>query len=187
MKRICIFASGSGTNAHNIIRYFKKSEKAEVVLVISNKQSAGVLQKAVLENIPAMLLAGKSYFEDKKLSEFLVKQKIDLIVLAGFLLLIPEHIIKAFPNKIINIHPALLPKHGGKGMYGMKIHEAVIRNKEKESGITIHYVNEKYDEGGIIFQARCEVTPSDTPETLAQKIHAFEYEHFPKVIEKLLS
>jgi len=186
VKRIVILASGSGTNALNIIRYFKNNGKAEVILVISNKGNAGVLEKATLENVPVMVLNKKEHFAEKKFSEFLLKQKIDLIVLAGFLLLIPEHLTKAFPNKIINIHPALLPKYGGKGMYGAKVHEAVINNKDKESGITIHYVNERYDEGGIIFQTKCEVVSADTPETLAQKIHALEYEHFPKVIEKTL-
>lgn len=187
VKHICILASGAGTNAQNIIRYFKLNGKAEVSLVISNKGSAGVLEKAALENVPVMVLNGKEHFEDKRLSEFLLKEKTDLVVLAGFLLLVPEHLIKAFPNKIINIHPALLPKYGGKGMYGVKVHEAVINNKEKESGITIHYVNEKYDEGKTIFQAKCAVSPSDTPETLAAKVHALEYEHFPRVIEQILS
>jgi len=187
VKRIAIFASGTGTNALNIIRYFKNNGKAEVILVVSNKGNAGVLEKATLENVPVMILNKKEHFAEQKFSEFLLKQKIDLIVLAGFLLLIPEHLIKAFPNKIINIHPALLPKYGGKGMYGVKVHRAVIDNKDKESGITIHYVNEKYDEGGIIFQAKCEINSSDTSEILAQKIHVLEYEHFPKVIEKILA
>ncbi|MEW6469056.1 MAG: phosphoribosylglycinamide formyltransferase [Bacteroidota bacterium] len=187
MKHIAILASGSGTNALNIINYFKNSDKARVALVISNKSKAGVIEKAMLADVPVMLLTGRNHFEDKRLSGFLLRQKIDLVVLAGFLLLVPPHLVAAFPNRIINIHPALLPKYGGKGMYGMKVHEAVIANKEKESGITIHYVNEKYDEGQVIFQARCPVEAGDTPETLAQKVHQLEYEHFPKVIEKLLA
>jgi len=187
VKHIAILASGSGTNALNIINYFKNSDKARVALVISNKSKAGVIEKAMLADVPVMLLTGRNHFEDKRLSGFLLRQKIDLVVLAGFLLLVPPHLVAAFPNRIINIHPALLPKYGGKGMYGMKVHEAVIANKEKESGITIHYVNEKYDEGQVIFQARCPVEAGDTPETLAQKVHQLEYEHFPKVIEKLLA
>jgi phosphoribosylglycinamide formyltransferase-1 len=186
MKRLAIFASGSGTNAENIIRYFQKNKRADLALVVASNADKGAAKRAVLLGVPTLVLAAKKHFSDKRFCDFLVKEKIDLIILAGFLFLIPEDIIRAFPNKIINIHPALLPKYGGKGMYGNKVHQAVINNKEKESGITIHYVNEKYDEGEIIFQAKCEVSATDTPETLAQKIHQLEYAHFPVVIEKLL-
>ena len=185
MKRIVIFASGSGTNAENIIRHFKNHKSARVTLVLSNKENAGVFERCKNEQISCL------YFKKADLTNSetilnLLKKEADFIVLAGFLLKVPENIIQAFPNKIINIHPALLPKFGGKGMYGKYVHEAVVKNKEPESGITIHYVNEEYDEGAIIYQAKCEVKPSDTPEDVAEKIHHLEMEHFPKVIESLL-
>lgn len=187
MKNIAIFASGEGTNALNIIEYFRKSGTAQVAILICNRGTAPVIQKAMLAPVPVMLITEKKEFENPRLVEFLQKQKIDLIVLAGFLALLPEGIIKAFPGKIINIHPALLPKHGGKGMYGHKVHEAVLGANEKESGISVHEVNERFDEGKILFQSKCAVDKNETVESLSKKIHTLEQEHFPKVIEALLT
>ncbi len=184
MKRIAIFASGKGSNAEAIMNYFKQNKNIKVVHVISNKKDAPVLEKAIANNIPVTVVHDGSQLQSEKFIDFLQSQKTDLIVLAGFLLLIPPQLVNAF--KIINIHPALLPKYGGKGMYGKHVHEAVITNKEKESGISIHYVNEHFDEGEIIFQATCAVDANDTPESLQKKINLLELEHYPKVIEKLL-
>jgi len=187
MKRIAIFASGSGTNAQRIIEYFQnKKDKINISLVLSNKEDAYVLERARKFDIPSFVITAKELKETDIVINELKKFQIDFIVLAGFLLKVPGKIIKEYAGKIINIHPALLPKYGGKGMYGSFVHAAVIDAKEKESGITIHYVNEFYDEGQIIFQAKCSIDENDTPETLAQKIHKLEYEHFPKVIEKIL-
>lgn len=187
MKKIAIFASGSGTNAQKIIEHFKENKEIDVALVASNKPDAFVLERAKKAAIPILVFTKEDFFETDKVLKYLLQEQIDLIVLAGFLWKIPESLLKAFPGRIINIHPALLPKYGGKGMYGMKVHETVIKNGEKESGITIHYVNEHYDEGEIIFSAKCTVDASDTPETLANKIHALEHEFYPKVIEQVLS
>ena len=187
MKRIAIFASGSGTNAQRIIEYFQdKKNNVSINLILSNKEDAYVLKRAEKFNIPAFVFTAKELKETDIVVNELKKVQVDLIVLAGFLLKVPENFIREYPGKIINIHPALLPKYGGKGMYGSRVHEAVIDAKEKESGITIHYVNEHYDEGQIIFQAKCSIDENDTPEILAQKIHELEYEHFPRIIEKLL-
>lgn len=185
-KRIAIFASGSGTNAQNIIQYFKSSPAGEVVLVLSNKRHAKVLERAENEDIKSLYFDKEELYKKKGVLKILKKAKVDFIVLAGFLLKFPEKILKHYPNKVINIHPALLPKYGGKGMYGKHVHEAVIANGEKESGITIHFVNEAYDEGAIIFQARTKISEEDSPDSLAEKIHLLEYEHFPNVIEQLL-
>jgi|TARA_R100000479_G_scaffold156694_1_gene93240 phosphoribosylglycinamide formyltransferase-1 len=185
-KRIVIFASGSGTNTENIIKYFKQSKIGEVVLVLSNKKNAKVLEKAKKHNIKSLYFDKKTLSSEEGVLKTLRKIKPDLIVLAGFLWKFPELILKEYPNKVINIHPALLPKYGGKGMYGNHVHEAIIANKEPETGITIHYVNENYDEGGIIFQEKTPLSENETPETVAEKVHKLEYEHFPKVIEKLL-
>jgi phosphoribosylglycinamide formyltransferase-1 len=185
MYKIAIFASGSGSNAENIVTYFKDKDLAEVVLILTNKADAFVLERAKKLAVESVLFSS----EQLKLGELvdLLKDKgVDFIVLAGFLLKIPKNLIDAFPNKIINIHPALLPKYGGKGMYGDTVHKAVVANCEKESGITIHFVNEHYDEGAIIYQAKCTVRETDTYEDVAHKIHQLEYEHFPKVIEELL-
>lgn len=187
MKKIALFASGNGTNAQRIIEYFKDNKKVHVVLVASNKPDAFVLERAKRAGIPTFTFDKKDFFETNKVLHHLLQEKIDWIVLAGFLWKIPESLLKTFPDRIINIHPALLPKYGGKGMYGMKVHEAVIQNKEKESGINIHYVNEHYDEGKTIFIAKCIVNSTDTPETLANKIHALEHEFYPKVIDQLLT
>lgn len=183
--RIAIFASGSGSNAENIIKYFSHSKNFVFPVILSNNQDAFIHQRAKELKIPSVTVPKNEFSEGLKVLEILREYQIDCIVLAGFLLRVPQSIIDAFPNKIINIHPALLPKFGGKGMYGDKVHKAVIEAGESHSGITIHYVNENYDEGSIIFQAKCEVESTDTPESLAKKVHALEYEHFPKVIEML--
>ncbi|MDT0643615.1 phosphoribosylglycinamide formyltransferase [Zunongwangia sp. F363] len=185
-KKIVIFASGTGTNTENIIKYFQDSPSTRVVAVFSNRKAAGVLKKAHDLNVKALHFDRDSFYYSNDVLYVLKDINPDLIVLAGFLWVVPENIIQKFPDKIINIHPALLPRYGGKGMYGEKVHQAIIENREKESGITIHYVNEKYDEGKILFQTTVNVEPTDTPESLAQKIHSLEYSHFPKVIEELL-
>ena len=186
MKNIIVFASGSGSNAENIIRFFDKTPNVKVSWLLSNNPEAYALKRAEMLNISTMVFDRTAFRDSDQVLNFLIRCQPDLIVLAGFLWLVPEKIVKAFPNRIVNIHPALLPKYGGKGMYGDKVHQAVIANQEKESGITIHYVDEHYDEGNIIFQATCKITSEDTPDSLAEKIHALEHEHFPKVIESLL-
>ncbi len=186
MKNIVLFASGSGSNAENIALFFRDNPDVEISYILSNRSNAGVLERAKNLNIRTFVFDRKMFLETDEVLSLLKKSDPDLIVLAGFLWLIPEKMVKAFPDKIINIHPALLPQYGGKGMYGDRVHQAVIDNDEKESGITIHYVNEKYDEGDIIFQGKCAVEKGDTPETLAQKVHLLEYEHFPRVIQQLL-
>jgi len=185
MKKIAILASGSGTNAENIIQYFENSPKAKVALVASNRKDAYVLERAKNYEIPNFSFS-KSDLEEGKLAHQLEDMQIDLIVLAGFLLKIPDALIKAFPERIINIHPALLPKHGGKGMYGSRVHEAVKSKGDVLTGITIHYVNEVYDEGRIIFQESVEIDQRDTAETIAGKVQVLEHKYFPKVIESLL-
>lgn len=185
MKRIAILASGSGTNAENMINYFQNSDAISVVLVLSNKKDAKVLERASRLGIPNRSFDKIDFMATDEVLN-LLKENADYVILAGFLWKISEKIIEAFPNKIINIHPALLPKYGGKGMYGMHVHNAVVENREKQTGITIHYVNENYDEGAIIFQKSFEVLQSDSPEDVAEKIHQLEYEYFPKVIEKAI-
>ncbi|MCX8081275.1 MAG: phosphoribosylglycinamide formyltransferase [Bacteroidia bacterium] len=188
MIHACIFASGSGTNAENLMRYFKNDTRIKFRHVVTNNPNAGVIARAEALGKTVHIIPNKIFRDNPDaVLDFLKSEKIDFIILAGFLLKIPEAIVAAFPRRMVNVHPSLLPKYGGKGMYGMHVHEAVIRNKEKESGITIHYVNEHYDEGEIIFQAKVQVTDSDTPQTLAEKIHRLEYEHFPKVIEMLIN
>jgi len=186
MKRIVIFASGSGSNAQQIASYFSNSDIARVVMVFSNREDAYVLRRAHQMNIPAVVFDKAGFYENDGVLNQLYNLHPDLIVLAGFLWKVPEKIVHAFPHQIINIHPALLPKYGGKGMYGDHVHRAVIENHEKESGITIHYVNEEYDEGALIFQVRCEIDDVDSPETLAEKIHTLEYKYYPKIIELVL-
>lgn len=186
MKNIAIFASGKGTNAQIIIEYFKNHSTINVVLVVTNNPSAGVLKVAHENKIISAIINKDSLNKEEVLMKLLNAQKIDLIVLAGFLQLIPSFLLQNFPKRIINIHPALLPKHGGKGMYGIKVHEAVLANKEKETGITIHYVNEVYDDGEILLQKNVAVTPDDTPETLSVKVQQLEHEWFVKAIEGVL-
>ena len=185
-KRIAIFASGVGSNARSIIEYFKEKSGVSVVLIGSNKPEALVLKKAVDLGVPSFVFNKSELTSRPVVLNKLLKERIDFIVLAGFLLQIPESIIRAFPNRIVNIHPALLPKFGGKGMYGKHVHKAVIDAKEKESGITVHYVNEFYDDGVIIFQTSCSVDENDSITTLAEKIHALERKHYPLIIDKII-
>jgi phosphoribosylglycinamide formyltransferase-1 len=185
MKRIVIFASGSGSNAENITLFFQKSNIAAVVHILTNNKNAKVVDRAKNLKINSLVFDKEAFNDEGEVLKFL-KKEADIIILAGFLWKIPAHIIATFPNKIINIHPALLPKYGGKGMYGINVHKSVIENKETETGITIHYVNENYDEGTIIFQAKTNVLPNDTPEIVAEKIHELEYEYFPRVIEEVI-
>lgn len=187
MKKIAIFASGAGSNAAKIIDKFRAHPSIHVGLIVCNKPDAGVLKIAAKENVPAFIIEKERFFRSDAYIKELKEKKIDLIVLAGFLWKIPDILIKAFPYRIINIHPALLPKYGGKGMYGQLVHQAVIDNKEKESGITIHYADEVYDHGKIIFQATCPVLPTDTKESLARRVAELEHEHFPVVIEQVIS
>lgn len=185
MQSLVIFASGAGTNAAAIIEYFRHNGKARVALIVSNKPDAGVLEIAKREEIPFLIISKKT-FTETLLIEQISDYNPSLIVLAGFLWKIPETLLHAFPGKIINIHPALLPGYGGKGMYGHHVHHAVITAKEQESGITIHYVNEHYDEGGTILQARCRVAAGDAPDDLAKRIHKLEHFYYPRSIEFLL-
>ena len=185
---IAVFASGAGSNAKKIIEYFNAAENnnGKVCMLVCNNPAAGALKIATENNIPALLIDRKNFQEKDYLLAELKKKSIDFIVLAGFLWKIPTYLLKEYPKKIINIHPALLPKFGGKGMYGHHVHESVIANKEKQSGISIHYVDEIYDHGAIIFQAICDVTSNDTVETLSQKIHLLEHQHYPAVIDAVL-
>lgn len=185
-KNIAIFASGSGSNTENIIRYFRKSEAIQVSLVLSNRSDAYVLERARRLGVPCNVFPKEDWMAGDEILAVLQEYHIDFVVLAGFLVRVPDLLLHAYPNKIINIHPALLPKFGGKGMYGDRVHEAVVAAGEKESGITIHYINERYDEGNTVFQIACPVLPTDSPEDVAKKVHALEYEHFPRVIERVL-
>lgn len=186
VTRIAVFASGSGTNAENLIKYFSRNPFIEVALIVTNNPGAYVLKRADDAGIPAVVMDKEFRNSQDRVMKLLEKHGIGFIVLAGYLLLIPAWLVRQFPEKIVNIHPALLPRYGGKGMYGEHVHRAVIESGDKESGITIHLVNEQYDQGDIIFQARCPVLDDDTPETLAKRIHELEYQYFPAVIEKLI-
>lgn len=186
-KNIVILASGSGTNTENIIRYFQSSDVARVVLVVSNKADAYVLERAKRLQVSSLVIPRDKFLESGYVCSVLQEYHADLVVLAGFLLRIPDDMLAAYPQRIVNIHPSLLPKYGGKGMYGDKVHQAVVAAGEKESGITIHYIDGHFDEGVTIFQAKCPVLPDDTPEEVAHKVHALEYEHYPKVIERILA
>jgi phosphoribosylglycinamide formyltransferase-1 len=186
MKKIVLFASGNGTNAEEIIKYFKKSSLGTVAAVLTNNSNAKVVDKAKKHKVTTLIFNRTELNEEFVLNE-LNNIKPDLIVLAGFLLKFPEHIIEAYPNKIINIHPALLPSYGGKGMYGMNVHNAIFENKEAETGITIHYVTPNYDEGAIIFQKSVTISGCKTPEEIAEKVHRLEHKYFPEVISDLLS
>ncbi|QCX02423.1 phosphoribosylglycinamide formyltransferase [Aggregatimonas sangjinii] len=187
MKRIVLFASGSGSNVENIIRHFQHNDFVTVTAVLTNKSDAKVLERCKRLNISALYFNKNAFSAQGCLLDVLEGLQPDLIVLAGFLLKVPQNLIMNFPNKIINIHPALLPKYGGKGMYGSHVHQAVKDNKDTETGITIHYVNENYDEGAIIHQAKTAIAPQDTVADITRKVHELEFEHFPKVIEKLLA
>jgi phosphoribosylglycinamide formyltransferase-1 len=183
-SRIAIFASGSGTNAEELFKYFQSHPFIEVVLLLSNNPEAYALARAKKHNVATKVFSKNQFRESEEVVNWLKELGVTHIVLAGFLWLIPKNLIIAFPHRIINIHPALLPKFGGKGMYGMKVHEAVKAAGEKETGITVHEVNDQYDDGRIVFQATCEVLSSDTPEQIADKIHRLEHAHYPKVIEQ---
>lgn len=185
-KNIAIFASGNGTNAENIIRYFQNSGLVRVELVLTNRETAFVMERARSLNVPSAYMTKGEWEDGSAILSLLKDKKIDFIVLAGFLARVPDCILHAYPNKIINIHPSLLPKFGGKGMYGGRVHEAVVAAGERESGITIHYINERYDEGAVISQYKCSVLPHDTAEQVAEKVHALEYEFYPQVIEKVM-
>lgn len=186
MKRIVLFASGSGSNVENIIRYFQNNKHIAIEAVLTNRRDAYVIDRCNLLNVSAFYFNRNAFRNSDSVLNLLVSMNPDLIVLAGFLWKIPMNIINAFDGKIINIHPALLPKYGGKGMYGMKVHETVKANKDPESGITIHHVNENYDEGNIIFQVSVHLDADDSVEDIAEKVHQLEYEHYPKIIEQLL-
>jgi phosphoribosylglycinamide formyltransferase-1 len=187
VKKLCVFASGAGSNAENIIRYFRDKMTAEVVLVVVNKPGAGVIARSEKLGVE-VLVTGRDYFADPQgLTRALSQKRVDFIILAGFLWLIPSSLIHAFEGKIINIHPSLLPKFGGKGMYGEKVHQAVIDAGEKESGITIHLVDEHYDRGRILLQQRCKVEAGETASSLAEKIHRLEHHYYPELIESLVS
>lgn len=186
MANIAIFASGTGTNAGKIIEYFKENPNIRVVLVVSNKATAPVLNLADQHGIEKMVIRRRSFYETEGLLGELRKRKVDFIVLAGFLWLIPKYLVRAYEKRMVNIHPALLPKYGGRGMYGMHVHQAVKAAGESASGITIHYVDEHYDEGSIVFQASCPLEPEDEPEDIARKVQRLEHQHFAPVVEQLV-
>jgi phosphoribosylglycinamide formyltransferase-1 len=187
MIRIAIFASGNGTNVQRITEYFReRSASIAVDLILSNKPDAFVLERARNLGISSIIFSRQEFYESDRIPDLLKEHEIEYVILAGFLWLVPDSILKAYPGRILNIHPALLPRYGGKGMYGMKVHETVISSHDKESGITIHLVNEYFDEGQILFQAKCSIEETDTPGSLAEKIHALEYRYFPQVIENFI-
>jgi len=186
MSNIAIFASGSGTNAEQIIRYFREDPEHRVSLVLSNKPDAFVLERARRFAVPTSVFDRAAFYRSGFVLDQLREAAIDLIVLAGFLWMVPENLLKAYPSRIVNIHPALLPAFGGRGMYGLRVHEEVIRTRQARSGITIHVVDEVYDHGEILFQAECPVLPGDTPESLAERIHELEHQHYPRVIREYL-
>lgn len=187
MKRIAIFASGSGSNAEKIADYFAGSADVSIELIVSNNPKAGVIDRARRHHIPVVLFDRTTFYQTDRITRLLQQQNIDLVVLAGFMWLMPGGLVQAFPDRIVNIHPALLPKFGGKGMYGHFVHEAIVAAGETESGITIHFVNEHYDEGAPIFQARCPVAPTDTPDDVARKVQVLEHEHYPRVVADVLA
>lgn len=186
MSNIAIFASGSGTNAENIISYFQQHDDINVISILCNKPNAYVIERAINHDIEYLTFDKNDLYNSSKILDYLEKNKIDFIVLAGFLLLMPEDIVNVYSGRIINIHPALLPAYGGKGMYGDNVHKAVIEAKEKFSGITIHYVNPNFDEGDVIFQAQVEINQNDTPDSLSKKIHILEQAHFPNIIKQVI-
>lgn len=187
MKRLAIFASGSGSNAEQIIKYFHaKDTEVSVELILSNKSNAYVLERAKKLGVESLVFDRKQFYDSDEIVDLLRDKSIDLIILAGFLWLVPENLIAAFSDRIVNIHPALLPKYGGKGMYGGRVHEAVVDQGETETGITIHLVDEVYDNGAILRQEKCDIIPGDTPESVAEKVHQLEYQYFPKTIEEYL-
>ena len=186
MSNIAIFASGSGSNAEQIIRHFSENPNHRVELVLSNRADAFVLERARSLGVPGYVFDRETFYRTEKVLELLTRHSVSLLVLAGFLWLVPDYLLKAYPGRILNIHPALLPDFGGKGMYGNRVHEAVIREGRTTSGITIHLIDEEYDRGEVLFQAECPVLSDDTPDTLAGRIHQLEHRHFPVVIEEYL-
>ena len=191
LQRLAIFASGSGSNAEQITRYFADSPTVEVSMILTNNPQAGVIERARRgfgcdQHVPVLLFDRAAFRQTDRIVHLLQRQQIDLIVLAGFMWLVPPALVQAFVGRIVNIHPALLPRFGGKGMYGHHVHEAVVAAEERESGMTIHFVNEHYDEGQVLFQARCPVLPTDTPDDVAAKVHQLEYAHYPRVISEVL-
>ena len=186
MPRIALFASGNGTNAQRIIEYFAGHPLITIDILLCNKPGAPVLGRAEKFGIPVRVFNRAAFYDTNEIPGLLLENHIDFLVLAGFLWLIPQNILTLYPEKIINIHPALLPKYGGQGMYGIKVHEAVIAAGDTESGITVHLVDENYDEGRIIFQAKCPLEAGETPESLAEKVHALEYRYFAEVIERVV-
>lgn len=185
--KIALFASGSGTNVENIANYFKNNQQVQISLILCNNPNAYVIERAKKLNIPCLVFNRNQFYNTSIIIDALTNNNIGLIVLAGFLWLVPDNILQAYNNKIINIHPALLPKYGGKGMYGNNVHKAVVANAETKTGITIHYVNSNYDQGQIIFQDTCEVLKTDTAEQVAAKVHALEYQHFPRIIDQIVT
>ena len=186
MHQIAIFASGSGSNAQRIAEYFARHPQIQVGLILTNNPRAGVIDRARQLGIPVIVFTREQFYGSDSVVEQLRFFNVDFVVLAGFLWLVPDALIAAYPDRIVNIHPALLPAYGGKGMYGMKVHEAVVAAGEKASGITIHLIDNEYDRGRIVFQAQCPVAPEDTPADVARKVQALEHEHFPAVIERLV-
>lgn len=187
MRNIAIFASGTGSNARKIIEYFKQSPEVRVALVVSNKKDAGVLDIAKEHGIPTRIINRQTFYESEEILDVLRIHHIDVVVLAGFLWLVPSYLVRAFPQRMVNIHPALLPRHGGKGMYGIHVHEAVKSAGDSETGITIHFVNEHYDEGDFVFQERCAVDPGDSPSDIARKVLQLEHRYFPEVIARIVA
>jgi phosphoribosylglycinamide formyltransferase-1 len=187
MNNIAVFASGTGSNARRLMDYFSSVAGAKIKLLLTDNPNAGAIEHARIMNVPARVFDKNELYASQSIVDLLQSENISWIALAGFLRLVPPNLIRAFPRRIVNIHPALLPKYGGKGMYGMNVHQAVIRAGEKLSGITIHYVNEEYDSGDIIFKAALEIADSETPESLAERIHELEYKYFPTVLEQLVS
>ncbi len=187
MTYLAIFASGSGTNARRLMEHFAAHPDIRVGVLVSNKPGAGALRHADELGVPTLVIDRKSFYETESLLADLDLYHVRYIVLAGFLWLAPAYLVRAYPNRIVNIHPALLPRHGGKGMYGMRVHQAVQEAGDPETGITIHYVNERYDDGAIIFQASCPVLPTDTPDDIARRVQILEHQHYPKVVEQLIA
>ncbi len=186
-KNIAIFASGTGSNAKKIVEYFSQKTGVNVSLVVSNNPSAKVLEMAKDKGVPTLLVTRKEFYGNKDILKIFNKYSVDYVVLAGFLWLVPTYLVKAYGNRMVNVHPALLPKFGGKGMYGMNVHKAVKKAGEKESGITIHFVNEQYDDGSIVFQKSCRLTDDDTPQSIADKVLSLEHRYFPIIIDKLVA
>lgn len=187
MKNIAIFASGSGSNAKNILEHFEGHPEIRVALIVTNRSGAGVLTHAANHNIPTLHIKKATFYETEEILEIFNNYSVDFLVLAGFLLLIPSYLVQSYPHHILNIHPALLPKFGGKGMYGINVHRAVKAANETETGMTIHWVNEHYDEGGIVFQASCKVAPEDSPEDIAKNVLQLEHSYYAKVIEQTIT